>query len=293
MLDVVVVFLARVLGVGSLVLFLIGPRGFLDLHLEEGAALAWDGALSLAFFLQHSVMVRRSVKARLARHIPVRYLGAFYAIAAGFVLSATLLLWQRTGARILSVGGPARWAGLVPAGLALVGFWWGISSLRQFDPFGIHAIRSSGSNRAEHAPVLTIRGPYRWVRHPLYFFTLVVIWSGLDVTLDRLLFNILWTAWIVVGTIFEERDLVAEMGAPYLAYQRLVPMLLPWRRPIKESEGVSERLPAAANTIPEWSPAEPWRVPRLRAAADMPASPRGRSGRRSARWSQRPRASPH
>lgn len=121
MLDVVVAFLARVLGAGSLVLFLIGPRGFLDLHLEEGAALAWDGALSLAFFLQHSVMVRRSVKARLARHIPVRYLGAFYAIAAGSVLSVTLLLWQRTGARILSVngrlGGPpscrlaSRWSG--------------------------------------------------------------------------------------------------------------------------------------------------------------------------------------
>ena len=226
------VFLARVLGGGSLVLFLIGPGGFLDLNLEEGAALAWDGALSLAFFLQHSVMVRRSVKARLARHIPVRYLGAFYAIAAGFVLSATLLLWQRTGTRILSVGGPARWAGLVLVGLALAGFWWGISSLRQFDPFGIQAIRSSGTDRADCAAALTIRGPYRWVRHPLYLFTLVVIWSGLDLTTDRLLFNVLWTAWMVVGMILEERDLVAEMGAPYLAYQRLVPMLLPWRRPL-------------------------------------------------------------
>lgn len=238
MLDLVVSFLAQALGGGSLVLFvlfLIGPGTSLDLHFGEGAALAWDGALSFAFFLQHSVMVRRSVKERLARHAPVRYLGAFYAIAAGFVLSATLLLWQRTGTRVVSIEGPARWASLLPVGLALAGFWWGISSLPQFDPFGTSAIRSSGRDRVQSGPALTIRGPYRWIRHPLYFFTLVVIWSGLDLTTDRLLFNLLWTAWIIVGTIFEERDLVAQMGPAYVAYQRLVPMLLPWRRPAHET----------------------------------------------------------
>jgi hypothetical protein len=30
-------------------------------------------------------------------------------------------------------------------------------------------------------------------------------------------------------------DLVAEMGEPYLAYRRRVPMLIPWRRPADES----------------------------------------------------------
>ncbi len=80
-----------------------------------------------------------------------------------------------------------------------------------------------------------VRGAYRWVRHPLYLFMLVLIWSSLDLTLDRLLFDALWTAWIVVGTILEERDLVAEMGEAYLAYQRRVPMLVPWRRPADES----------------------------------------------------------
>jgi protein-S-isoprenylcysteine O-methyltransferase Ste14 len=67
------------------------------------------------------------------------------------------------------------------------------------------------------------------VRHPLYFFTLVLIWSSPDITLDRLLFNVLFTGWIVMGTRLEERDLVAEFGEHYRAYQRYVPMLIPYK----------------------------------------------------------------
>jgi protein-S-isoprenylcysteine O-methyltransferase Ste14 len=37
--------------------------------------------------------------------------------------------------------------------------------------------------------------------------------------------------WILVGTTLEERDLAAEMGPPYEAYRRQVPMLIPWRQP--------------------------------------------------------------
>jgi protein-S-isoprenylcysteine O-methyltransferase Ste14 len=78
----------------------------------------------------------------------------------------------------------------------------------------------------------TVRGPYRWVRHPLYFFCLLMIWSCPDLSLDRLLHNVLWTAWIVVGSVLEERDLVASFGEEYSNYKREVPMLIPWRIPL-------------------------------------------------------------
>lgn len=72
---------------------------------------------------------------------------------------------------------------------------------------------------------------HRYVRHPLYLFVLILIWSAPQMTADRLLFNILWTAWIVIGARLEERDLVGEFGDAYRDYQRRVPMLLPWPRP--------------------------------------------------------------
>jgi methanethiol S-methyltransferase len=51
------------------------------------------------------------------------------------------------------------------------------------------------------------------------------------VTADRLLFNVLWTGWIWIGAILEERDLVREFGDVYQRYQKAVPMLVPWRGP--------------------------------------------------------------
>jgi len=75
----------------------------------------------------------------------------------------------------------------------------------------------------------TLRGPYRWVRHPLYLFSLVFFWSFPDLTADRLLFNVLWTAWVFLGTVLEERDLVELFGQTYREYQRDVPMILPLR----------------------------------------------------------------
>ena len=56
-------------------------------------------------------------------------------------------------------------------------------------------------------------------------------------TADRLLLNGLFTAWIVVGALLEERDLVREFGEAYRGYQRRVPMLVPWSSPDRSPKG--------------------------------------------------------
>jgi len=58
-----------------------------------------------------------------------------------------------------------------------------------------------------------------------------MLWSYPDITADRLLFNVTWTLWIVIGAYFEERDMVANFGEPYREYRRRVPILVPWRLP--------------------------------------------------------------
>ena len=69
------------------------------------------------------------------------------------------------------------------------------------------------------------------MRHPLYTAVLLLFWANPDVTADRLLFNILWTAWIYIAMLLEERDLTAEFGEAYLEYKKAVPMLIPWKIP--------------------------------------------------------------
>lgn len=229
--DLCLVWLARVVGGAGLALFLFGRGPFLDLELSTGPALALDALLSLAFFAQHSLMVRRPARAALARRVPERYLGVAYALASGLVLGAVTLLWQRAGPSLASTGGALRWLLVAVIGLAIAGFAWGVVSLDHFDPFGVQPVLAHLEGRPPRPSRLVVRGPYRWVRHPLYLATLVLIWSNLELSADRLLLDLLWTAWMVAGSVLEERDLVAELGEAYRAYQRRVPMLLPWRRP--------------------------------------------------------------
>jgi protein-S-isoprenylcysteine O-methyltransferase Ste14 len=226
--------LAVVCGVGSLALFVAVPAGSLHLvrmQWPEAGVLWWDGFLSLAFFLQHSGMVRRRFRARIAGLIPPRYYRAVYAIASGVVLSMVVLLWQPSGNRLLVLGGVSRWVAQGGAVLAIAVFIWSGFALQGFDPFGLGAIKAYLRGSAEQAPVFVVRGPYRWVRHPWYLCALMLIWSCPDLTADRLLFNILWTVWICVGARLEEADLASDFGQAYDGYRRKVPMLIPWRGP--------------------------------------------------------------
>lgn len=227
--------LAIVLGGGSLLLFsvflVLGSFTLLDLELSLTAALTLDGMLCLAFFVQHSGMVRRSFQQRFDAIVSRHYRNAVYAIASGSVLLLLMVLWQRTETVVIAVPEPWRW-GLHAVLLAsLLGFIWGVRSLGEFDALGVQPLLARVGSKPPQPMPLAVRGAYRWVRHPLYTSSLLLIWSQPDLTYDRILFNLSWTGWIIIGCYLEERDLRATFGKAYANYQRTVPMLIPWRFP--------------------------------------------------------------
>lgn len=141
-----------------------------------------------------------------------------------------VLFWQATPV-LARVDAPYSWMLRLVFVLSAAGFYSGVAALGVFDPFGTKVLQDRLRHREPEVLPLTVRGPYRRVRHPLYLFSLGMIWSYPVVTADRLLFNSAWTAWIVVGTMLEERDLVRDFGDSYRDYQSRVPMLIPWRKP--------------------------------------------------------------
>jgi len=230
----VLMFLSLCIGGGALVLFvyflLFGAPGAVGIVRSEPGRLVWDAVLSLGFFLQHSLMIRRGVKDRITQRIPAAYYPALYSIASGIALIALVLLWQPSDRFLFRLGGAARWVSVCVVLTAFVGFAWGVRSLRWFDPFGRLAIQVRLRGVAPPSLAFVAEGAYRFVRHPLYLFALVLIWSTPRFSADQFLFNVLWTLWIVVGTKLEERDLVADFGGAYRRYQVSVPMLLPHPR---------------------------------------------------------------
>jgi protein-S-isoprenylcysteine O-methyltransferase Ste14 len=75
---------------------------------------------------------------------------------------------------------------------------------------------------------LIVTGLYRRVRHPLYTAGLAFIWLTPWMSTSLLALNLGLSGYIYIGSIFEERRLVAEFGEAYLAYARQTPRLIPW-----------------------------------------------------------------
>lgn len=238
LLDGAVLALSVVLGVGSIVLLAaMDSMHVVRMEWPDAGVLLWDAALSFAFFLQHSGMVRRPVRARLARIVPARYDGAVYSIASGIVLALVVIFWQRSQTQLFVLRGFLLFVARAFSALAVGLFVWSALALKGFDPLGLGPIRAHLRGRTPRPARFVVKGPYRWIRHPLYTCVIVLIWSSPELTPDRLLFDVLWTAWICLGTVWEEKDLVAEFGDSYRNYQRRVPMLVPWRRPAPEMAG--------------------------------------------------------
>ena len=213
----------------------MGSFTIIDLRLDGRDALVVDAFLSIIFFLQHSILVRRGFKQWLGKFMPDIYHNAFYGLTSGIALLLVLVFWQKSPTLIASANGIIYWILRGLFCICLVGFFWGSKSLGSFDALGVKPLMRYISNRPDKPQQIMAKGPYGWVRHPLYLFLIVMIWSSPVLTLDRLLFNIMWTFWIVIGTYLEDRDLHREFGSQYHEYSSQVPMLIPYRIPRKET----------------------------------------------------------
>ncbi|HMK34248.1 MAG TPA: isoprenylcysteine carboxylmethyltransferase family protein [Desulfomonilaceae bacterium] len=227
----ILIWVTLVLGWGSLALMLVflfnGGLELVNLGMGETDALVLNACLSMAFFLQHSCMIRRSLQQRMARYMDERYQGVSYTLSSSVVLLVLVIFWQQSGYTVASAEGVFRWLLRGVFACSLIGFFWGTRAVSPLDLFGIRRLRRRLLDLPQKPDRFRVRGPYRWVRHPLYFFCLLMIWSCPDVSVDRFMFNCLWSAWIIMATVLEERDLVHAFGEDYRRYRKEVPMLIP------------------------------------------------------------------
>lgn len=206
-----------------------GLPSHINFGLNDVYSLALNSLLCLLFFFQHSLMIRSGFREWLSGIIPSSFHGAIFSIISGMFLLNLMLFWQKTTVRLYELDGVLFWAMRSVFFLSIIAFYLTERSLRPFDLFGIREISSYIKGKTARSSVFVVRGMYGWVRHPLYCIFLVILWTPVYVTVDRLMFNLLWTAWIITGTILEERDLIKSFGDEYRTYKYHVPMLIPYK----------------------------------------------------------------
>jgi protein-S-isoprenylcysteine O-methyltransferase Ste14 len=196
-------------------------------------ALLIDVLLMSVFAIQHSVMARPQFKEWWTRFVPKTVERSTYVLLASLALALLLWQWRPMPAVLWQVADPG--VAMALTGLSLVGFFIVLTStflINHFELFGLHQVANNLTGR--EMPVQRFRTPlyYRFVRHPIYLGFVIAFWSTPTMTIGHLLFAAVTTAYIVIGILLEERDLVDAFGDEYRDYRSRVPMLLPWRKPL-------------------------------------------------------------
>jgi len=121
---------------------------------------------------------------------------------------------------------PATWRWLMMGGkvLALAGL---VGSFLQTGPLHFLGLSQLFASKPAQTSPLEGRGFYCYVRHPIYSFSLLLLWLTPAMTVNLLTVYILITLYFYVGSFHEERRLLAEFGDAYRDYQQQVPRLIP------------------------------------------------------------------
>ena len=186
----------------------------------------------LLFGVQHSVMARKPFKERMAKYLPRPVERSTYVLVSGILLILLVYNWQPMGGLLWEI----------PQGSALyyltyVIFFTGWSILflstfliNHFDLFGLRQTYLELLGRPYTPLKFKVVALYKYVRHPLYFGGILGLWATPRMTATHLVFAAGLTAYFVIGTLFEERDLKRDFGDLYRAYQKRTPMLIPFTK---------------------------------------------------------------
>jgi protein-S-isoprenylcysteine O-methyltransferase Ste14 len=68
------------------------------------------------------------------------------------------------------------------------------------------------------------------IRHPWYGGSILLVWSGLQIySVASTLVAALLSLYLIIGTLLEEKKLLAEYGDDFQLYREEVSMLFPWK----------------------------------------------------------------
>ncbi len=193
----------------------------------------WPLALSwLGYFIIHSVLASIRCKQFIATKWPAAMPAyrLIYNVQAVLLLAAPLWLTAKySGPWLWQWSGVTMWFATGLSALAIAGFLWSLKFYDSSEFLGFRQL-SKRITSVDDQEQFHLSPLHRWVRHPWYFFALILIWTR-DMNAAMLLSAVLLTLYFVIGSRFEERKLIRYHGERYRHYRELVPGLipLPWK----------------------------------------------------------------
>ena len=188
--------------------------------------------LVLLFAIPHSVMARKPFKDWITKFLPRPIERSTYVLQAGILLFILIWNWEPIGGNIWTI---QEGSILYFVMYALFFAGWIILFvstflINHFDLFGLRQTYLELLNKPYTPLEFKVVVFYKYTRHPLYLGGIMGLWFTPLMSATHLVFAVLLTAYFIVGTLFEERDLKKEFKASYIAYMKKTPMMIPFTK---------------------------------------------------------------
>ncbi len=183
--------------------------------------IAW-----IAFCVLHSLLANEGFKRRVEKASGPLY--RFYrpAYSVFAFLNLAIILYLQFSTRSTLLWKPNLLTSLLAIPfLAISLYIMGLSISKYF--FYLSGVDVLMNKTVE--PVLQTGGLHRFVRHPLYLGTIMLVWCIFLYFpyFSHLIACLIITLYSRIGIVFEEKKLVKEYGDQYKQYAKKVPMLIP------------------------------------------------------------------
>jgi len=186
------------------------------------------------FALSHTWLASAKLKSVLAESIgeKIAFYRLFYNLSSLIFFSFFYILSPKTDIIVYDLQFPFDIITFALQVLSLVGFFWASKSINLNEFLGIAQIKRLINKEYDLSDLdekqeLNISGAFKFVRHPIYFFSILFLGLRPTMTLFYLTMLICIVIYFYVGSIFEERKLVERFGEKYLEYQKNVPRIFP------------------------------------------------------------------
>ena len=182
------------------------------------------------YFIVHSIWASSAFKGWISQYIPI--LKSWYRVIYNFFAIVLLIpvFWiYKNQAHNVTLFEPELMLKIIGYIGILVGLYLGKIGFKNYSLNEFIGIYQLNNHHEFHPTVLNTDGLNGVVRHPLYFAGIVIMWSYFltSPAPNLLITNLFLTVYLYIGTLFEEKKLIAEFGGVYIRYKQDVSMLIP------------------------------------------------------------------